>query len=1421
MVGMTGKSKEESTKDKKRSLFKSLFSNKLHHQPQTNNHNGSHAYHSASPASALAAPSSAQPDDGANRPLAPVGNSVNNNAGSQQHQEPRRSSFQVFRPSPPAAEPSSVTSRNDKRGSAMPALGKVSPVAATAAVTANNSHGNVTPPPLRDFSGKKPVLTAEAATEGVSLAIYLEEYRSNAASYPSSPTTPTAHNSRAAPVLRVDSTSNALTGTLRVTNTGKPFKSPRLAVMLFTGQGRTGIPVNDPEAPSAAGLHSRPIARSATYIWKEPVVMETGTNDFAFTLPLSASIPPTLNTFSSVHSNRLDVWHALFVKMRRTELDHVVSRQDLVIHKCPPESVKCTKKKARNKTATGSIAEGLIEFKAEGADMCDIDNPATHVMFQAFRNNTVGNCVLIDSVECQWKERISLREGRGGAVTRLERALHQPLRQVLTPDVADSPLSFAPIFNVPIQPDGEFDSVKITHEVVFTIEYFPTPLSDQMTKELVVVPVRFLASTVEPPTPPIFPAMSSYFPSQPQLAPPPSPSDTTTTTTTTTATTPTTATARNSHDSRSSVSATSNSTDFRTGFYASSGPQLPLPTAQPLPQHRAASPQNFSRTERDDNGVGSGGADSERRSSQNSTRSAGQQYRSEHDFFPAEPDEMTLAVGDVVVIFQSFDDGWASGRNLRTNVEGFFPLNALGEMAWSASEAGAAGLAAPVQSDGRFATCKRQASRLPGATSQRRTRQAAGGASTGIQGAGKGAAARAAAAAAAAAVQGGVTAGGNSDGADLLRNGASSSSSSLTAMDSQYRHSMPVSSSPSQPQARTSMPPMGVPSSSFSSSVPQVHVTVPNEPWSGGAHYYDNHHSSPPAAAAATAAGGSNDNDDESLFIPTHLVHGYNRETGLPTPRFEYEPPHIPPASPPHGGHPNTAPASNPPSSLTSSLSATVGMMVNNNQQNANFLGNHNNNARPMHSEPLTPASPPHNSPSQASQATTAPMMSTTSGSSSASYSAPSSALPSPEANDGGGGRGGSAFSAGAADDGVGMSTLDQINMYALQASQQHEREQQQEQQQQQRQRHLHQSFQLVHQHAHAPHEQFWDPRAHPHMSIFHHRQQQHAPVGPEWQQQSFGGQIQQQPQRHRPTSVYMPPAPPLAASPPVSSSFAARYAGGAPVPADSNATTGDPSSVLAATSASGPFANSSSAATNAAAASQAARLSVDFGAGPVLPPGQVSSVRITSSPPQSLPLAHTQGSRIATTTTAMPMTTYRTVREFRPQDGGEIELRIGDTLMLDESHPSGWCLGLNLNSGQRGYFPATSIALLEELPPPPLQHPPMPSPPTSSSHASYYPPSHPSFPVSSASLDPSRVSTAYIQPPTSTTVSSAAEAALPEIQQQYVPGAKPSAESIGVLLRVLDEEMLAGLVDPQSYVESRRRLLTAQQQQQQQQQPR
>ncbi|KAJ3096188.1 hypothetical protein HK100_005629, partial [Physocladia obscura] len=48
-----------------------------------------------------------------------------------------------------------------------------------------------------------------------------------------------------------------------------------------------------------------------------------------------------------------------------------------------------------------------------------------------------------------------------------------------------------------------------------------------------------------------------------------------------------------------------------------------------------------------------------------------------YEFVAEKPDEVSLRVGDVVVIDKSFDDGWCFGKNLTSRKEGHFPLDCL------------------------------------------------------------------------------------------------------------------------------------------------------------------------------------------------------------------------------------------------------------------------------------------------------------------------------------------------------------------------------------------------------------------------------------------------------------------------------------------------------------------------------------------------------------------------------------------------------------------------------------------------------------------------------------------------------------------------------------------------------------------------
>eukprot|EP01136_Pigoraptor_vietnamica_P023021 Opistho-1_new@74696 len=44
-----------------------------------------------------------------------------------------------------------------------------------------------------------------------------------------------------------------------------------------------------------------------------------------------------------------------------------------------------------------------------------------------------------------------------------------------------------------------------------------------------------------------------------------------------------------------------------------------------------------------------------------------------YDYDPQGTDEIALRVGDSLVVTKTFDDGWLSGRNVRTNKSGLFP----------------------------------------------------------------------------------------------------------------------------------------------------------------------------------------------------------------------------------------------------------------------------------------------------------------------------------------------------------------------------------------------------------------------------------------------------------------------------------------------------------------------------------------------------------------------------------------------------------------------------------------------------------------------------------------------------------------------------------------------------------------------------
>ena len=52
-------------------------------------------------------------------------------------------------------------------------------------------------------------------------------------------------------------------------------------------------------------------------------------------------------------------------------------------------------------------------------------------------------------------------------------------------------------------------------------------------------------------------------------------------------------------------------------------------------------------------------------------------YYAISSFTPRQPDELAIEQGDEVIIVQTFDDGWAFGRNSRTRMVGVLPMTFL------------------------------------------------------------------------------------------------------------------------------------------------------------------------------------------------------------------------------------------------------------------------------------------------------------------------------------------------------------------------------------------------------------------------------------------------------------------------------------------------------------------------------------------------------------------------------------------------------------------------------------------------------------------------------------------------------------------------------------------------------------------------
>eukprot|EP00056_Hartaetosiga_gracilis_P002880 m.57481 g.57481 ORF g.57481 m.57481 type:complete len:459 (+) comp11234_c0_seq1:2458-3834(+) len=58
-----------------------------------------------------------------------------------------------------------------------------------------------------------------------------------------------------------------------------------------------------------------------------------------------------------------------------------------------------------------------------------------------------------------------------------------------------------------------------------------------------------------------------------------------------------------------------------------------------------------------------------------SSSSSSEQWVAEFDYEAADADEVSLQEGDVIVEYESVDEGWAKGRNSRTGASGMFPSN--------------------------------------------------------------------------------------------------------------------------------------------------------------------------------------------------------------------------------------------------------------------------------------------------------------------------------------------------------------------------------------------------------------------------------------------------------------------------------------------------------------------------------------------------------------------------------------------------------------------------------------------------------------------------------------------------------------------------------------------------------------------------
>ncbi|KAJ3041610.1 hypothetical protein HK097_002224 [Rhizophlyctis rosea] len=523
------------------------------------------------------------------------------------------------------------------------------------------------------------------------------------------------------PMVYLAPGTDRLTGLVRITNnTRHPAVSTRLAVLLFSGQGRTKLTVYDPEAPSATSVHTRPLARSCSVLWSNVMEIQNGTREYTFVLPFSSDLMPTIHTHNEPGK---DISHMLYIGMRMKESSCLVLGQELVLRRCVPRV------EPRWDTITGMTAEELLMFKAIAPCPTYIGDQTSIVL--CLSQNQASVRAEARYLHVRFSEKITFRDGP--RTTQSETQFGEPVDMALNTPTSPfldhaSPL-YIPVHSERAQPDSNVSGVTVSHELIITVGVEP---ENQANTEICFrVPFKLAQST----------------------DPSPLHTDEGRTATGNDGECLRKGSVRSWESNMSGGSDASFASNASAGLVGESkftGRELQnnnprggvrrslfLPkggSSERLVVRRAAgggneSAQEVSRQPRKQAepiatvpfqgyapGVGRQPTGVQPVFSVMASRDAeGKPWsgpfflgRCLFSYEAVLPDELNLEVGDMLEVRESWDDGWALGQHVRTGNVGAFPINILGEEIWRQSAAFHKGLELPSQFEGtNFATLDR------------------------------------------------------------------------------------------------------------------------------------------------------------------------------------------------------------------------------------------------------------------------------------------------------------------------------------------------------------------------------------------------------------------------------------------------------------------------------------------------------------------------------------------------------------------------------------------------------------------------------------------------------------------------------------------------------------------------------------------